>query len=65
MSRSWRTRSACDPLECQAGGDALILTLVERFIALIAENAKLEEGLARVVAKLGEPPTPSVPSRPT
>jgi hypothetical protein len=50
---------------CQAGGDALILTLVERFIALIAENAKLEEGLARVVAKLGEPPTPSVPSRPT
>jgi hypothetical protein len=27
--------------------------LVERVIALIAENAKLDEGLARVAAKLG------------
>jgi len=43
-----------------AAKDALILALIERVNDLIAENAKLKERLARLEAKLGEPPkTPS------
>jgi transposase len=48
-----------------AAKDALILALVERVNALIAENAKLKERLAQLEAKLGEPPkTPSNSSLP-
>jgi transposase len=48
-----------------AAKDALILALVERVNAVIAENAKLKERLARLEAKLGEPPkTPSNSSLP-
>jgi transposase len=45
--------------------DALILALIERVNALTAENARLKERLARLEAKLGEPPkTPSNSSLP-
>jgi transposase len=48
-----------------AAKDALILALIERVNDLIAENAKLKERLARLEAKLGEPPkTPSNSSLP-
>jgi transposase len=45
--------------------DALILALIERINALIAENAELKERIARLEAKLGEPPkTPDNSSLP-
>jgi len=48
-----------------AAKDALILALIERVNDLSAENAKLKERLARLEAKLGEPPkTPSNSSLP-
>ena len=48
-----------------AAKDALILALIERVNELIAENAQLKERLARLEAKLGEPPkTPSNSSLP-
>ncbi len=39
-----------------AAKDALILALIERINALIAENAELKERVARLEAKLGQPP---------
>ena len=48
-----------------AAKDALILALIERVNGLTAENAGLKERLARLEAKLGEPPkTPSNSSLP-
>ena len=48
-----------------AAKDALILALIEPVNDLIAENAKLKKRLARLEAKLGEPPkTPSNSSLP-
>ena len=48
-----------------AAKDALILALIKRVNDLIAENARLKERLARLEAKLGEPPkTPSNSSLP-
>jgi transposase len=48
-----------------AGKDALILALIERINALIAENAELKERVARLEAKLGQPPkTPDNSSLP-
>ena len=48
-----------------AAKDALILALIERVNDLIAENAKLRERLARLEARLGEPPkTPTNSSLP-
>ena len=48
-----------------AAKDALILALIERVNALTAENAELKRRLARLEAKLGEPPkTPSNSSLP-
>ncbi len=39
-----------------AGKDALILALIERINVLIAENTELKERVARLEAKLGQPP---------
>ncbi len=39
-----------------AAKDALILALIERINALIAENTELKERVARLEAKLGLPP---------
>jgi transposase len=48
-----------------AAKDALILALSERVNGLVAENAQLKERLARLEAKLGEPPkTPTNSSLP-
>ena len=48
-----------------AAKDALILALIERINVLIAENAELKERLAKLEAKLGEPPkTPDNSSLP-
>jgi transposase len=48
-----------------AGKDALILVLIDRINALIAENAGLKERVARLEAKLGQPPkTPDNSSLP-
>ena len=48
-----------------AGKDALILGLIERINALIAENTELRERVARLEAKLGQPPkTPDNSSLP-
>jgi transposase len=48
-----------------AAKDALILALIERINVLIAENAELEARLAKLEAKLGEPPkTPDNSSLP-
>jgi transposase len=48
-----------------AAKDALILALIERINALIAENAELKERVARLEAKLGQPPkTPDNSSLP-
>jgi transposase len=48
-----------------AGKDALILALIDRINALIVENAELKERVARLEAKLGQPPkTPDNSSLP-
>ena len=48
-----------------AAKDALILALIDRINALIAENERLKERVARLEAKLGEPPkTPDNSSTP-
>ena len=48
-----------------AAKDALILALIERINVLIAENAELKERVARLEAKLGQPPkTPDNSSLP-
>lgn len=48
-----------------AAKDALILALIERINGLIAENRELKERVARLEAKLGEPPkTPDNSSLP-
>lgn len=48
-----------------AAKDALILAFIERINALIAENAELKERVARLEAKLGQPPkTPDNSSLP-
>jgi transposase len=48
-----------------AAKDALILALIERINGLIAENAELKERVARLEAKLGQPPkTPDNSSLP-
>ena len=48
-----------------AAKDALILALIERINVLIAENAELKERLAKLEAKLGQPPkTPDNSSTP-
>jgi transposase len=48
-----------------AAKDALILALIERINVLIAENAELKERLAKLEAKLGQPPkTPDNSSLP-
>ena len=39
-----------------AAKDALILALIGRINMLIAENAELKERVARLEAKLGQPP---------
>jgi transposase len=54
-------------LKCldSAAKDALILALIERINVLIAENAELKERVAKLEAKLGQPPkTPDNSSLP-